>query len=110
VPVAAVVPPEAGGERRTVTVEVERFHAPSDLRRGEVVDVYVTSTDSSEGRAAPELLAEAAAVVEVEDDGSRFGGTGSSRGVVVSVPREQVPRLVGGLGRGTVDIVRIPAR
>jgi hypothetical protein len=109
-PASAVEPGQTGDRHpmRQVTVPVATFHYPQDLERGLLVDVYVTpgaETDTS--ASAPELLIAGALVVSVEDAGSRFGGTGASIGVVLSVQCDDVPALVAGLHRGPVDLVRV---
>lgn len=109
IPVTAVAADPARANRRTVTIPVERFHAAEDLARGDRVDVYVSSVASTgEAAVEPVLLAAAAQVVDVEDPDSGFGGTGGTRGVVVAVDTAATAALVGGLGRGSIDLVRVP--
>ena len=105
-PVSAVAPPSTPPDLRVVTVAVDRFHVADDLERGERVDVYVTP-DAGQGSSTSRLLAADADVVDVMQDGGGFGGSGSSNGIAVAVPAAAVPLLVGGLGAGTVDIVRV---
>ena len=104
-PASAVGPARAGAEQRTVSVPVEGHHAAASLARGDLVDVYVTP-GHGDAPVAPVLLATRAVVVDVEDGDGRFGG-GTGRGVELAVPAGGVAALVGGLTRGTVDVVRV---
>lgn len=92
---------------RVVSVPVEHGRLPADLARGERVDVYVTPSRSGEEAEALQV-AQGAVVTEVDAEDGRFGA-GSADVVLLTVAAEAVPRLVGGLSRGTVDVVRIPS-
>jgi hypothetical protein len=107
-PVAALATGEAGADVRTVSVPVEHGHLPADLARGDLVDVYVTPDRTGEDAAALQVT-QAAAVAGVDGDAGRFGGAGSTDVVLLTVSADAVPRLVGGLTRGTVDVVRVPS-
>jgi Flp pilus assembly protein CpaB len=93
---------------RLVTVPVEQFHAPAGLAGGEVVDVYVTPRAET-GRSGPaSLVAERARVHAVELQGGRFGASSRSVGVVLALDPELVSRVVSGVRRGSIDLVRVP--
>jgi Flp pilus assembly protein CpaB len=104
VPVSAVVPAASAPPRRLVTVPVERFHRPGDLRHGVRVDVYVTRTPSG-GSASTTLVLASATVDDVLNDGGRFGPAADSVGVVLGVPPGDVPALVAAARSGTLDLV-----
>lgn len=108
-PVAAVVAASAStAPTRLVTVPVEQFHAPAGLAGGEVVDVYVTPRAET-GRSGPAtLVAQRARVHAVELQGGRFGASSRSVGVVLSLDPELVSRVVSGVRRGSIDLVRVP--
>ena len=104
VPAAAVTAASTAPDRRLVTVPVERFHRPGDLRHGLRVDVYVTLTPSG-GTASTSLVLASATVEDVLNDGGRFGPTGDSMGVVLGVSPADVPALVAASRSGTLDLV-----
>ena len=104
VPAAAVTAASTAPDRRLVTVPVERFHRPGDLRHGLRVDVYVTLTPSG-GTASTSLVLASATVEDVLNDGGRFGPTGDSMGVVLRVSPADVPALVAASRSGTLDLV-----
>jgi len=107
VPMAAVTS-AAAAPARLVTVPIEQFHAPAGLARGELVDVYVTPRAET-GKAGPStLVAERATVHAVELEGGRFGASSRSVGVVLSLDPQLVSRVVSGVRRGSVDLVRVP--
>jgi hypothetical protein len=103
-PVDAVTQPASAPALRSVTVPVERFHAPGDLARGERVDVYVTPEDG-----LTRLVLTGALVADVVEQGGRLGPSGASVGVVLGVPPGQVATLVQAVQDGAVDLVRVPA-
>ena len=104
-PVAALQPADAA-TMSAVTVPVERFHYPSGLDRGQLVDVYVTAkTASGTGQGAPERVLADVLVSGVDRDGSRFGSAGSVAGVVLSVDPDDVGRLVAAVRAGALDLV-----
>jgi hypothetical protein len=104
---SALAPASAAAAHRTVAVPVEPFHGAEDLARGDRVDVYVTPSQEGAGPVTPVLLASAAEVVMVDGDDGRFGG-GEASGIAVSVPESEVATVVGGIGGGRVDVVRVP--
>lgn len=93
---------------RLVTVPVEQFHAPAGLARGDLVDVYINSTNDSGLSGTASLVATRVAVHSVEDDGGTFGASAGSVGVVLELTRESVSRVVSGTRSGSVDLVRVP--
>lgn len=107
-PSGAVVRPGEVAQRRQVTVPVRRDHLPPGLQPGRRVDVYATAKPSGGDRPRPELVVSGAVVAAVDDSGSRLGSTGADVGVVLSVPPSVVPRLIGGIRTGDVDLVRVP--
>jgi Flp pilus assembly protein CpaB len=104
VPVSAVVAASSAPDRRLVTVPVERFHRPADLRHGVRVDVYVTRTPSG-GSLSTTLVLASATVEDVLNDGGRFGPAADSAGVVLGVSPGDVPALVAASRSGTLDLV-----
>ena len=109
IPASALSPASGTDDRRIVTVPVDRFHVPADLARGERVDVYVTPRGAADGNGVSSLIARGVDVLDVDDASASFGGDAATSGVSVSVPAAAVAALVGGLGRGVVDVVRVPA-
>ncbi|MET0740018.1 MAG: SAF domain-containing protein [Candidatus Nanopelagicales bacterium] len=103
-PLAALVARPTSGFR-LVTLPVESHHFPSDLSRGDHVDVYVT-VDPAEPGAAPEslLVLEQARVDRVEENQSRLGSVGGV-GVTLAVDPDLVRQAVNGIQRGAVDLV-----
>lgn len=94
---------------RLVTVPVEQYHLPADLRRGEKVDVYlVVRGPTGQPAGDPIVVMEAATVAQVDDEGSSFGGSSATTGVVLSVPSSRVAALVGAASRGSLTLVRDP--
>jgi len=94
---------------RLVTVPVEQYHLPADLRRGERVDVYlVVRGPTGQPDGDPVVVMESATVAQVDDGGSSFGGTSATTGVVLSVPEARVATLVGAAARGSLTLVRDP--
>lgn len=112
VPAGAVRPPGAAPVRRLVTVAVQRFHLPTDLSAGDVVDVYLvpgdgTGTVASATVGSPRLVMADVVVSSVDDSGSRFGGS-SDVGVALAVAPEAVPGLVAATARGSLTLVAVP--
>lgn len=111
-PAAAVAAPDAAADkRRFVTLPVQRYHLPEDLRTGELVDVYVT-VKSSAGDAEPRsVLVAAGLTVTAVNRGSPggFGAGGASDvGVELSVPERNARSLVAAAQSGPIDLVRVP--
>lgn len=101
-PVDALAPTGEMPDLRTVTLAVERFHAPADLARGQLVDVYATAED-----APTTLVVTQALVSDVIADGGRLGPAGDGVGVALSVPPDQVTLLVQAVQDGSIDLVRV---
>jgi hypothetical protein len=102
-PVTAVASTPSGPELRQVTVEVERFHAPTNLARGHRVDVYVTPDDGQ-----TYLVVEAALVQDLVEDGGRLGPSGAAMGVALGVTPTDVQALVQAAQDGPIDLVEVP--
>jgi hypothetical protein len=111
-PAAAVAAPDAvTGKRRFVTLPVERYHLPDDLRAGELVDVYVTVKSAAGGAEPRSLLVGAALTVAAVNRGSRggFGAAGTGDvGVELSVPERDARGIVAAAQSGPIDLVRVP--
>jgi hypothetical protein len=108
-PAAAVAAPGASPTQRLVTVPVEPFHFPSDLSRGERVDLYVTPKSGPSGAvAAPRLVLERVVVGGLQERPSTLGGA-AGVGVALSVPAADAADVVGAARSGAVDLVRVPA-
>ena len=103
-PVDAVEAAGSADQLRSVTVAVERFHAPADLARGQRVDVYVTPEDG-----LTRTVLTGALVADVVQDGGRLGPSGAATGVVLAVPPAQVSLLVQAAQDGALDLVGVPA-
>ena len=108
----ALTAPGPRAERREVTVPVGFGHLPTDLRAGDVVDLYATPDDRSAPRAGqgprvPRLVLGGAVVSSV----TRAGGltsSGQTIPVVLTVAPAQVAAVVQALTEGSVDLVRVP--
>ncbi|HVQ86708.1 MAG TPA: SAF domain-containing protein [Actinomycetes bacterium] len=95
---------------RLITLPVEQHHLPSDLARGEQVDVYlVARAASGEPVGEPRLVLAAATVADVDDGDSRFGGSSLELGIALAVSPDDVEPLVAAEARGTITLVRVPA-
>lgn len=103
-PVDAVEAAGSADQLRSVTVAVERFHAPADLARGQRVDVYVTPEDG-----LTRTVLTGALVADIVQDGGRLGPSGAATGVVLAVPPAQVSLLVQAAQDGALDLVGVPA-
>jgi len=108
-PAASVAGSSEAPARRLVTVPVERHHQPSDLGRGERVDVYLVERDAT-GTAVgqPSLVLADVTVDGVDDGSSRFAGSSLETGVVLCVEPGDVASLLGAGSRGTLVLVRVP--
>lgn len=95
---------------RLVTLPVERHHLPVDIQRGQAVDVYevVRGTDG-QPVGDPRLVLSAVTVAGVDDASSRFGGSSLEVGVVLTVPADDVSKLVAADAGGTLTLVRVPS-
>ena len=92
---------------RLVTVPVGAGHAPLDLLRGDVVDLYVTAKNpAGDMPVRPRLVIGAARVDSVSTSGAlSSSGTIS---VVIEVPAVLVGDVVRAVEGGTLDVVRVP--
>lgn len=116
-PVAALSRPEDQVASRDVSVPVTSGHAPSDLRHGDQVDVYVTPSEKGAQRAAkgaPDTLAPRLVLAGISVRAVRVGG-GLSAGaqdqpVVLTVAPPQVLTLVQAMAQGQIDLVRVPLK
>lgn len=112
IPAGAVAKSGTAPARRLVTVAVQRFHFPTDLAAGDVVDVYLVPGAGSSALpsdvGAPRLVLSAVVVSSVDDSGSRFGGS-TDVGVGLAVPPDDVTGLVGAAARGSLTLVAVPA-
>ena len=57
---------------------------------------------------APELVLRNAIVAGVDDDSGTFGGTSLEIGVALSLPDEQVAKVLDAQARGTLTLVDVP--
>lgn len=107
-PVAALTgSPAALTAERLVTVPVGTGHAPLDLLRGDVVDLYVTTKPVGGGKPArPRLVIGGAPVAAVSTAGSL--SSSGSMSVVIEVPAVSVDGVVRAIEGGTLDVVRVP--
>ena len=108
VPLAALTgTPTALAAERLVTVPVGAGHAPLDLLRGDVVDLYVTAKNPAGDKLVrPRLVIGAAPVDSVSNSGAlSSSGTVS---VVIAVPAVSVGDVVRAIESGTLDVVRVP--
>ncbi len=85
-----------------VAVPVSRLHAPSDLRRGQRVDVWWTSKSSNGNVMSTSRVLRAVRVLAVA--GTDVGG---GQGMLLAVPPAQVKSLVLALRSGDIDLTRV---
>ena len=109
VPISALAPASALLEKtRIVTVPVDPLHIAMGINAGDQVDVWST-VDPTRGVSttliAPEKVLANITVVEVA---SEVVGTGGDIGVVLSVPEEDVSRIVEAMRTGVMDLVKVP--
>ncbi len=104
VPVDALEASGAADPLRSVTVAVERFHAPADLARGQRVDVYVTPEDG-----LTRIVLTGALVAGVVEDGGRLGPRALPRESCSPYLLTQVALLVQAAQDGALDLVGVPA-
>lgn len=118
VPHDALVAPGKQAQRREVSVPVAYGHLPTDLRAGEVVDVYVTPDDKAVRRGTkggvggtdltrPRLVLSSVVVGRVTRS-SGLTSSGQTVPVVLTVDPDRVLALVQALADGPVDLVRVP--
>lgn len=116
-PVAALSRPDEQVAYRDVSVPVLSGHAPSDLRHGDQVDVYVTPSDKAAQRVAkgapdagaPRLVLEGISVRAVRTGGGLSAGA-QDQPVVLTVAPNQVLILVRAMAQGQIDLVRVPPK
>jgi flagella basal body P-ring formation protein FlgA len=101
-------------QRRDITVAVAYGHLPTDLRGGDVVDLYVTPDDKAIRRgekgvdlAVPRLVLSDVVVARVTR-ASGLTSSGQTVPVVLTVDPSQVLSVVQALADGPVDLVRVP--
>ena len=116
-PVAALSRPDEQVASRDVSVPVLSGHAPSDLRHGDQVDVYVTPSDKTAQRMAkgapdavsPRLVLDGISVRAVRNGGG-LTASAQEQPVVLTVAPSQVLTLVRAMAQGQIDLVRMPPR
>jgi hypothetical protein len=101
-------------QRREVTVAVGYGHLPTDLRRGDVVDLYVTPDDKAVRRGTkavdltvPRLVLSDVLVARVTR-ASGLTSSGQTVPVVLEIDPSQVLDVVQALADGPLDLVRVP--
>jgi hypothetical protein len=108
-PADAVATGAVAADSRYVTVPVQPGHLPSDLARGDLVDVYLTGPAAAGTRAPAPTLVLAAVPVRTTGGGSRVFGSSSTLSVELEVPEARVADLVHAVESGTIDLVAVPA-
>ncbi len=111
IPADALHSPGPKTSRREVTVPVLAGHLPPDLRRGQLVDLYVTPDDKAvqHGRVAgPRLVLSSLTVADVVRGGG-LGASGQDQPVLLTVAPDQVLAVVQALSEGRIDLVRVPS-
>lgn len=99
--------PVALTAERLVTVPVGTGHAPLDLQRGDVVDLYVSIKSPAGDKPAPPRLVIGAAPVDSVSAAGSLSSSGSVS-VVIAVPAISVAVVVRAIEGGTLDLVRVP--
>jgi len=100
-PASAVAKSDGSAMRRVVTVGVESHHFPPDIKRGDLIDLYVTLRGSNgEILGAPERVIGDVVVdsVEVNSNSARIG-------IALSLLDVDVPAVVEAAQRGHLDLV-----
>jgi hypothetical protein len=93
---------------RLVTIPVGVGHAPVDLSRGDVVDVYVTTKPGAGDQPVrPRLVIGAAPVASASGSGA-LSSTGTLS-IVIEVPAISVSDVVRAIEGGTIDVARVPS-
>lgn len=90
---------------RYVSVPVDALHMPPGLLPGDVVDVWVAETDTAGASVAPRL---AVGQVRVADVVGESTGLGGNIPVVLALPEQLVPEVVGAIRSGTIDLIGVP--
>jgi hypothetical protein len=113
VPVAAgaLIPAEALGTQpqagtRLVTLAIDPLHAPVGLASQDVVDVWATGVDGTNGITEPPTLVLAQALV-MQVDAENLG-IGGEIAVVIEVPESDAPELVAASRSRVLDLVAVP--
>ncbi len=100
-PATAVAKSNGLAMRRVVTVGVESRHFPPDIKRGDLVDLYVTPRGSDgEILGAPERV-----IGDVVVDSVEINSNSSHAGVALSLLDVDVPAVVEAAQRGHLDLV-----
>jgi hypothetical protein len=108
VPLSALAP-DVDQPLRRVTVPVDPLHAPTDMRPGDLVDLWSSPRDSATSDASvgapvgpvlPHVRVSAVSFDEL--------GLGGEIGVVLAVPQDQVGAAVAAIRSGVVDLVAVP--
>ena len=101
-------------QRRDVSVAVAYGHLPTDLRGGDVVDLYVTPDDKAIRRGGkavdltvPRLVLSNVVVARVTRS-SGLTSSGQTVPVVLTVDPSQVLAVVQAIADGPLDLVRVP--
>jgi hypothetical protein len=94
---------------RLLTVPVQRFHLPREVRSGVTVDVYVTPRSEGGTSEPPRLVLEGVVVDGTVSDGSYAGSAaGGTIGVVLRVKQEDALGVITALSEGSLHLVRVP--
>lgn len=97
-----LLPKAAFGGRRAdvdeVMVPATALHMPDALQRGELVDVWLSTTEPDR---TIRVLAEVRVVRTIAAD------VGGGRGVALAVPPDHTAALVAAIRQGEVDLVRV---
>lgn len=96
---------------RLLTVPVQRFNLPKDLRSGVAVDVYVAPKPEG-GVSEPPRVVLGNVIVDGTVNDSTYGGAaaGGTIGVVLRVAEDDALPVIAALQEGSLHLVRIPVR
>ena len=84
----------------SVMVPASSLHMPDALRRGELVDVWVSTEDPA---MTVRVLKRVRVVATIAAD------VGGGRGVELAVPPRETAAIVSAMHRGELDLVRVPS-
>ena len=101
IPVTAISNEGQGLVKRAVPLSIELTDLPTDLQRGEVIDIYGVPNSTQNSIAAPELITSAATVAEV----SNKNNSGKSI-VVVNLPEQMIIHTLSYISESRLIIVR----
>jgi hypothetical protein len=101
IPVNAISAEPQKLAQRAVPLTVELTDLPTDLQRGEVIDIYAIPSNSQKSITEPELIISAVTVAEV----SSKNNSGKSL-VVVNLPEDLVMRTLAFISESRLIIVR----